>query len=364
MHDQIGAAVRPYPHIYDWRSSAKMNYLCALSLAPVLLWSLVLYGAAAASVWASAAASALLCQAAVDAASGKLSVLDGSSLVTGLLVATIMPPGAAWYMPASASAFAVLVVRGLFGGYGKNWMNPALAGVAFAFANWPEAMRSYLMPRALSGVDGLSGVSPIGMIRDLDAFGPVGAMDALRQLGYPLSAVDGAVTGFLNDAVFLPLGARLPEGYVDLLLGLKPGALGDGALIAVLAGSVLLLSLRSIKWTIPLFALAPFVILVRAFGLGLSSESFMQGDVLFALSGGGVFLASFYMATDPVCSPVRRGAQAVYGLIIGVLFYVFRRFGAFADGAVYAILIANVLCPSLERRLPEAARLFRMRRSA
>lgn len=341
-----------------------MNYICALSLTPVLLWSVALYGVAAASVWAWAAASALLCQAALDAASRKLSVLDGSSLVTGLLVATVMPPGAAWYMPVAASAFAIVVARGLFGGYGKNWMNPALAGAAFAFANWPEAMRSYLMPRALSGVDGLSGVSPIGMIRDLDAFGPVGAMEALRQLGYPLSAADGAVTGFLNDVLFLPLGARLPEGYADLMLGLKPGALGDGALIAVLAGSVLLLSLRSIKWRIPLFALVPFVLLARAFGLGLSSEGFMQGDVLFALSGGGVVLASFFMATDPVCSPVRRGAQAAYGLIIGVLFYVFRRLGAFADGAVYAILIANVLCPSLERRLPELARFFKPRGSA
>ena len=356
--------MRPYPHIYDWRSSAKMNYLCALSLAPALLWSLVLYGAAAASVWASAALAALLCQLAVDAAYGKLSVLDGSALVTGLLVATIMPPGAAWYMPASASAFAIVVARGLFGGYGKNWMNPALAGVAFAFANWPEAMRSYLMPRALSGVDGLSGVSPVGMIRDLDAFVSVGPMEALRQLGYPISAADGIATGFLNDALFLPLGARLPEGYMDLLLGLKPGALGDGALIAVLAGSVLLLSVRSIKWRIPLFALVPFVILVRAFGTGLSSESFMQGDVLFALSGGGVVLASFYMAADPVCSPVHRGAQAVYGLIIGSLFYLFRRFGSYADGAVYAILIANVLCPSLERRLPQLGRIIRLRRGA
>lgn len=341
-----------------------MNYLCALSLAPVLLWSLALYGAAAASVWASAATSALISQLAVDAAYGRLSVLDGSALVTGLLVATIMPPGAAWYMPASASAFAIVVARGLFGGYGKNWMNPALAGAAFAFANWPEAMRSYLMPRALSGVDGLSGVSPIGMIRDLDAFGPTGPMEALRQLGYPLSAVDGVLTGFLNDAVFLPLGTRLPEGYMDLLLGLKPGALGDGALIAVLAGSVLLLSLRSVKWRIPLFAIVPFVILVRIFGIGLSSERFMHGDVLFALSGGGVVLASLYMATDPVCSPVRRGAQAVYGLIIGVLFYVFRRLGSFADGAVYAILIANVLCPSLERRLPQLGRFLKARRGA
>jgi Na+-translocating ferredoxin:NAD+ oxidoreductase subunit D len=129
-------------------------------------------------------------------------------------------------------------------------------------------------------------------------------MDAFRTVGYPLSSIDTTVTGFLNDSFFSHLGARLPEGYIDLIIGLKPGTLGESALLAILAGSIVLLALGLIKIEIPLGMIVAFSLLSRIFGTGLPGEVLFGGDMLFALSSGGFMLATFYMATDPVTSPV------------------------------------------------------------
>lgn len=174
-------------------------------------------------------------------------------------------------------------------------------------------------------------------------------MDALRGAGYPLSRVDTVVTTFLNDTIFSRLGARLPDGYFDMLLGFKPGAIGESALFLVLVGSIVLIALRLIKVEIPLAMLATFSLLARLFGTGLPGENIFAGDVLYALSGGGIVLAAFYMATDPVSSPVGRMHGMVYGAATGALCFVFRRWGTYTESVVYAILIMNMIAPLLER---------------
>ncbi|MBN2875251.1 MAG: RnfABCDGE type electron transport complex subunit D, partial [Spirochaetales bacterium] len=157
------------------------------------------------------------------------------------------------------------------------------------------------------------------------------------------------VTAWLNDTIFSNLGARLPAGYIDLALGFRPGTLGESALLIVLLGSLVLISLRLIRFAIPVSMLGTFMILVRVFGSGLPGEEVMTGDVLFALSGGGVMLAAFYMATDPVSSPVSKKLCVVYGAAVGTLTFIFRRWGACTESVAYAVLIMNVLTPFLEQ---------------
>ncbi len=351
MRNEDHAVDAHYPHIHDWRSATKVSWICSLCLAPVIIWSVALYGLSAALVWLASIGSALISQLLVDAAFKRFTVVNGSFLLTGILVATTMPPTIAPFIPAASSAFAILIVKGFFGGNGKNWMNPALAGAAFAYVNWPAAMRDFVLPRALSGVDGLSAVTPLTLARDIGVSGQTRVMEALRQSGYPLSALDSSLTGFLNDAIFLPLGARLPEGYMDIALGLKPGTLGESALLVLLAGSIVLISLKLIKLEIPLAMIAGFALLARIFGTGLPGEELFRGDVLYALGSGGFLLAAFFMATDPVSSPVDRSIAALYGLAIGVLCYAFRRWGSYPEGVCFAVLIMNVISPTLERRL-------------
>lgn len=349
MNDTRAQAGLWPPYIHGWKTSGKAAWICVITLAPIVAWSSALYGRQALVVWISALVATIVAEAMASALLKKWTLGDGSAVMTGLLIASAMPPGIPWYIPAVASFFAILVVKAAFGGLGSNWMNPALGGVAFAYANWPAAMREFIMPRIISGVDGVSASTPLAFAKGLTGGLDGRVMDALRGAGYPLSRVDTVVTTFLNDTIFSRLGARLPDGYFDMLLGFKPGAIGESALFLVLVGSIVLIALRLIKVEIPLAMLATFSLLARLFGTGLPGENIFAGDVLYALSGGGIVLAAFYMATDPVSSPVGRMHGMVYGAATGALCFVFRRWGTYTESVVYAILIMNMIAPLLER---------------
>ncbi|OHD75632.1 MAG: hypothetical protein A3J97_16010 [Spirochaetes bacterium RIFOXYC1_FULL_54_7] len=339
------------PHIHDWHTTSKAAWICSATLMPVVMASVLLYGMPAVSVWIASLIGAILAETLVAVALKKLSLSDGSSVLTSLLVACAIPPGAPFYIPVSASLFAILGIKTVFGGLGSNWMNPALGGIAFAYANWPNAMRRFMLPSGMVNIDGLSASTPLDVARNFNGTEASRVMDAFRTVGYPLSDIDITVTGFLNDSLFSHLGARLPEGYVDLIIGLKPGTLGESTLLAVLAGSIVLLAFNLIKLEIPLGMIVAFSILSRIFGTGLPGEELFGGDILFALSSGGFMLATFYMATDPVTSPVDHRLAGLYGLGIGALAFIFRRWGAHAEGIVYAILVMNILVPTVERKL-------------
>ncbi len=337
------------PYIHGWKTSGKASWICVMTLLPIIGWSSALYGRQALEVWISSLVASLVAEAIASALLRKWTLGDGSAVITGLLIASAMPPAIPWYIPAVASLFAILIVKAAFGGLGSNWMNPALGGIAFAYANWPAAMREFVMPRIISGVDGVSASTPLAFARGLTGGLDGRVMDALRGAGYPLSGVDTAITGFLNDAVFSRLGARLPDGYFDMLLGFKPGAIGESALFLVMIGSIVLIALRLIKTEIPLAMLGVFGLLTRIFGTGLPGENLFAGDVLYALSGGGIVLAAFYMASDPVSSPVGRTHGYIYGAATGALCFVFRRWGTYTESVVYAILVMNMITPFIER---------------
>jgi electron transport complex protein RnfD len=339
------------PHIHDWRTTAKSAWICSATLSPVIAASVLLYGTSALYVWAASLFGALFAETLVAAFTKRLSLADGSTVLTGLLVASAIPPGAPLYIPVSASVFSIVAVKTVFGGLGSNWMNPALGGIAFAYANWPVAMRRFILPSTFTLIDSLSTATPLEIVRNHAGSDSARVMDALRNAGYPLSRIDIAVTGFLNDSLFSHIGARLPEGYIDLIIGMKSGVLGESALLAVLIGSIVLLALGLIKLEIPLGMVIAFALLTRIFGTGLPGEEMFTGDMLFALSGGGFMLAAFYMATDPVTSPVDHRIAGLYGLGIGALAFVFRRWGAHSEGIVYAILMMNILVPTVERKL-------------
>lgn len=346
------------PHIHDWHTTAKAAWICSATLLPVIVASVLLYGSPALSVWLASVFGAILAEILVAALTKRLALADGSTILTGLLVASAIPPGAALYIPISASLFAILAVKTVFGGLGSNWMNPALGGIAFAYANWPIAMRRFQFPSTMMGLDGLSTSTPIEFARNYAGTDASRVMDAFRNAGYPLSRLDSAVTGFLNDSLFSHIGARLPEGYIDLMIGMRSGALGESALLAVLIGSIVLLALGLIKMEIPLCMIIAFALLNRIFGTGLPGEGLFTGDMLFALSSGGFMLAAFYMATDPVTSPVDRRIAIVYGLCIGGLAFAFRRWGAQSEGIVYAILVMNIMVPMVERKLTPGLRTY------
>lgn len=345
------------PHIHDWRTNTRIMRICILSLLPVVVWSIVLYGRRAFFVWSLAPATAFLSQIICDFIKKKQSFKDGSAILTGLIIAATMPPTIPLYIPILASIFAIIIVKEAFGGFGSNWMNPALGGTAFAFLNWPIAMREFILPRFVSGVDGISASTPLAFAKGLAQAGYGSVMETISQAGYPVSGIDRSISSFLNDWFFDFLGAKLPEGYIDLAIGLKPGVLGESGLILLIIASLVLLSKRIIKAEIPFTMLFVFMLLSRFLGTGLPGESLMNGDVLYALAGGGIFMGAFFSATDPVTSPVSRPLTIIYGALIGALCYIFRRWGSYMEGTCFAILLANMLVPSMEARWIKLRRL-------
>jgi Na+-translocating ferredoxin:NAD+ oxidoreductase RnfD subunit len=231
-------------------------------------------------------------------------------------------------------------------------MNPALAGIAFAQVNWHgELLGGWVMPRILSGVDGLSAATPLGYLADATGGARVSMpLEVLKKAGYPVSAFDGSATSFLNQHVFGPLGAELPGGYVDLALGFRPGAIGEVAGLLLLAASVFLIARKVIRWEAPFAALLVFGLAARLSGGSVGEP--MSGDVLFAVFSGGFILTAFIALADPVTSPVSRRGQAIFGAGVGALAFAFRRWGAQPDGSAFAVLIMNALVPLIDKALP------------
>jgi electron transport complex protein RnfD len=339
------------PFAFDKRTSASLIWGTAFALMPALAWGLYCFGLPAAIAVAASIAGALAGEAISNGMRRRFTILDGSAFLTGLLVGMAMPPGISPYIPALASFFAMSVVKGAFGGLGSNWMNPALAGIAFALLNWPAAMNAWTLPRHLAGVAGISGATPLGFSRAHQgaALAGSGPMDILAAGGMKFTGVDASVTDALNRSIFSHFGADLPGGYIDLLVGNKGGALGELSALFILAASIFLISRKMIRWEIPASIIGTYALLSWIFGGIPLGNGFFAGDVLFSVLSGSFLLVAFFMAPDPVTSPSSRTSMLVYGIGIGLLTFVLRAYGASAEGTAFAVILMNCGVPALAK---------------
>lgn len=319
------------PFIHDHRTTARSAWLVSFTLLPLLLWETLLSGWGTLGSASAAIAAALLADLLQSGLRRRFELDDGSAFLTGLLVALALPLKPPLYAPIAASAFAILVIKGAFGGLGNNWMNPALGGVAFAWLNWGPSLAESLLNSP--------GPSPLPFVSTLPTL---------------VSGFDDRVTGYLNTLLFQPLGANLPSGYVASMLGLGTnGAIGLPIGLA-LAASAALIGFRVIRWQIPASMALFFIVPVWAFG-GLSTTGLFSGDVLGQTLAGSFLLVAFFMATDPVTSPSRAGQMIIFGGGCGLIAFLFVAFGAATFAPLFGVLFMNALMPFIERiRWPRA----------
>ena len=236
---------------------------------------------------------------------------DLSACVTGMLLALVLPPTAPWWLPIIGTFFAIVVVKQLYGGIGKNFLNPALAGRAFLLASYAAIMSGeYLVPKALQGT--------------IDA----------ATMATPLS--------FLYDS------GAMPEYYsfVDLLIGKVPGSIGEISALALIIGGVYLVLRKVISWRIPVSFVGTVAVLCLIFGYqGYGHVEWMLYNVL----SGGLMLGAIFMATDYATSPVTLNGQLLFGAGCGVLTVLIRYFGGFPEGVSYAILIMNLCSWAIDK---------------
>jgi electron transport complex protein RnfD len=351
-----GFTLAPAPHLSTATSAAAVSWLIAASLLPAAAWGIFLFGAAAALVLATSLAASLVVEALSSLAFRRFSLHDGSAFLTGLLVGMLMPPGVPLYVPAVASAFAILVIKQSFGGLGRNWMNPALGGVVFALLSWTEPMTRWLAVRG-SGPS----LPPLEALRAaLAAPGAASGhpLAVLAGSGYSFSTADANIAAWLNLHLLSPLHASLSGGVFDILVGYVPGRIGEVSVPLLLAGAAFLLARRLLRWEVPVLYIATFGLLSFVFGGLAVGQGWFSGSPVFHILSGSLVLGAFFMAGDPVTSPLMRTGRYIYAVGLGILTFFLRFFGSLGDGVAVAIVLGNCTVPLIDkltqRRLGQA----------
>ena len=295
------------PHVRDKVNTGNIMLTVLIALLPSALFGVYNFGPHALML----ILVSILCCVATEAVyekivHKKLTSQDYSAAVTGLLLALNLPPNAPWWIAVIGSAFAILVVKQLFGGLGQNIMNPALAARCFLLISFTGRMTDFAVPKGAWGniADTVSGATPLAALK-----------------------------------------AGESVNWVDLFFGNIQGTIGETSALAILIGAVILLVRGVIDLRIPLTYIGSFAIFVLLFG----GHGFDMNYLLCHLFGGGLMLGAWFMATDYVTTPITKKGQLVYGVCLGVFTGLFRIFGGSAEGVSYAIIFCNLLVPIIER---------------
>ena len=309
------------PHIRSNESVQRIMLDVIIALIPAMIGSIYFFGINALKLILISVASSVFFEALIQKAFKKqVTINDFSAVITGILLAFNLPASAPWWLPIMGSAFAIIVVKQLFGGLGSNFMNPALAGRAFLLTSWPTHMSSFTGTRP----DVVATATPL----------------AIMKYGM---ASDGAASATVEAATSASSsqGAMLPELW-DMFIGNIPGAIGETSALLLLIGALYLIIRHVIDWKIPVFYIGTtFVMLIL---LGVDAEL-----LPYHILGGGLILGAFFMATDYASSPVTPLGRIIFGVGAGILTALIRVKGGYPEGVSYSILLMNVATPLIEK---------------
>lgn len=310
------------PHVRSGVTTRSIMRDVAIALIPASVFGVYQFGFKAFLVLLTSVASACVCEFLWKRFVVKKSTpYECSALVTGLLLGMNLPASVPLWIPVVGSAFAILVVKEMFGGLGQNFMNPALGARCFLLICFAGRMTAFGVEQTSShfmngaaAVDGISSATPLAVIKTLEAGQSI------------------------KDSVSL----------FDMFFGFTGGVIGETSTLAILIGAAYLLVKKIISLRIPVAYIATFSVFVVIFGgYGLSGDGFYY--LLCELCGGGLMLGAWFMATDYVTSPITKGGQIVFGIILGLLTGIIRICGNSAEGVSYAIIFSNLLVPFIEK---------------
>ncbi|MDH5466098.1 MAG: RnfABCDGE type electron transport complex subunit D [Candidatus Aminicenantes bacterium] len=300
------------PHFRDKDSVPKIMYAVVISLAPAVFASLYFFRLRALLLLLCCVAACLATEAIFLRLRKKplQALLDGSAIITGLLLAMTLPPSLPLDMAVIGAVIAIAIGKQVFGGLGYNIFNPALVGRAFLQTAFPVAMTTWIPPLTKT-INTATYATPLGDLKFQDA---------------------------VAQGTLAPLK--------DLFFGNTGGCLGETSALALIIGGLFLLSRRVIDWRIPLGIILSLSVFTGIFWL---ANPVKYASPLFHLLAGGLLLGAFFMATDMVTSPITPLGTWVYALGIGIVIGLVRLFGGFPEGVMYSILFMNTFVPLLNR---------------
>ncbi|MEB6590569.1 RnfABCDGE type electron transport complex subunit D [Pseudomonas asiatica] len=272
------------------------------------------------------ASVALLCEAlllALRAQPVSSALNDSSALVTAVLLAAALPALAPWWLPVVAASVAIGIGKQAFGGVGRNLFNPAMVGYAFVLLSFPLQMNHW------------PGPAP-------------GLLDSLQQVFAGGGQIDAWARPTLLDGLRHNRSLTIEELFASHPgFGSIGGRGSEWANLAFLVGGLFLLQRKVISWHAPLGLLAGLSLFSLLGWNGSGSDS--NGSPLLHLFSGSTMMAAFFIATEPVSGPRHEWARLLFGLGAGLLIYLIRTWGSYPDGTAFAILLMNLMAPSLER---------------
>lgn len=291
------------PHIRDNVTTAEIMRDVFIALIPTTLYGIIQWGFNAALVCILTVAAAVISELVYEKCMKlPITIMDWSAAVTGLILALNCPPNIPAWIPCLGAVFAIIIVKQLYGGLGKNFMNPALAARCFLLISFAGKMTSFTGV----GADALSGATPLAFMKTNP--------DAIAKVD---------------------LGAAF--------LGRIPGTIGEVSKLCVLIGAAYLIIRKVISPKIPLIYIGTVAVFTLLFG----GHGFDLYYLACELCAGGLIFGAFFMATDYVTSPITPLGQVIFAVMLGILTGLFRLFGGSAEGVSYAIIICNILVPMI-----------------
>lgn len=320
--------VGPAPHLQTSDSIPKIMWSVVAALVPALIAAVLYFGWYAALVTAVAIFFALATEYVCQKWRGvPITLSDGSAVVTGMLLAFILPPNVPLYLPAIGSIFAIAIAKHAFGGLGCNIWNPALAARAFLLAaysgfvvmtEWP-VLKSFARG-SIRGIDAITKATPLAVLKDH------------------------------------PFEFFKSYSLMELFTGNHPGSIGETSVVALLVGAIFLIVKKYINWRLPLayiltvgIAVILLPVSIDKTIIGFWQPSFWADPTavfmrsLAHILSGGLIIGAFFMATDMVTSPLTSKGQVWFGMGCGILVAIIRLYGGYPEGVCYSILIMNTV---------------------
>ena len=288
------------PHFSDKSSTSGIMLAVVIALLPLCVYGVILFGIPAlVTIIVSTACCVVFEMLFQMATKQTVTIKDCSAIVTGILLALVLPPTTPIWMTMLGSAFSIIVAKSFFGGLGANIFNPALAGRAFMFVSFPSELgATWLQP----GADAISSATVLSTIK-------AGSF------------------------------AANSDTYLKYFLGNRAGCIGETSIILILLAFIYLLVTRIIdgKATISMVATVALATWISG------------GDVVMALISGGLLFGAVFMVTDYATTPVTSWGRIAFGIGCGLITFLIRKFGGYPEGVMFSILIMNAVTPFLNK---------------
>ncbi|WP_026475931.1 RnfABCDGE type electron transport complex subunit D [Alkaliphilus transvaalensis] len=292
------------PHVWSKNTTSKIMLDVVIALLPATIAAVYYFRLNAAILVALAVITAVVSEWGIQKIRNqKTTILDFSAVITGLLLALNIPASAPWWIAVVGSAFAIIVVKQLFGGIGQNFMNPALAARIFLTISWTDRMTAWIRP----GVDAVSTATPLALIK--------GATE-----------IPGNAPSIFN-----------------MIIGNTGGSMGETSAILLILGGLYLVYRRVMSPKVPVIYIGTVAILTLIFG------GFDINFMLYHVFSGGLMIGAIYMATDYASSPVTARGKVIFALGCGILTTVIRFYGSYPEGVGFSIILMNIAAPLIEK---------------